>query len=257
VTPDGNLLVSGRHTWALYKLARSTGVVIWRLGGKRSNFAMGPHAQFAWQHDGRWPGGRTVTVFDDGAAVSAGPEPQTVRKSHSQSRGLVLEVDEVHKTVREARSYRHHPPLLAYSSGNMQTLTDGQVVVGWGDLPVFSRLARSGALVYQGSLPPGYASYRAYQEPWSGAPAQPPSLVARRAVGRHRSRLFASWNGATGVAAWRVSIGRHPHELRPFGQMKARSFETAVDVDATRGYAAVTALDHAGRALATSRPVKL
>ncbi len=32
--PDGNLLVSARHTWAVYKLDRRTGAVIWTLGGK-------------------------------------------------------------------------------------------------------------------------------------------------------------------------------------------------------------------------------
>ena len=40
--PDGNLLVSARHTWALYKLDRRTGSVIWTLGGKRSQFQIGP-----------------------------------------------------------------------------------------------------------------------------------------------------------------------------------------------------------------------
>ena len=255
VTPDGNLLVSGRHTWALYKLERSTGRIIWRLGGKRSDFSMGPQAQFAWQHDGRWLGGRTITVFDDGAAFFDGPQPP--RKTHSQSRGLVLEVDEAHRTVRMARSYLHHPPVLTYGFGNMQTLPDGNLVVGWGDLPVFSRLAPHGAVLDQAHLPPGYASYRAYQQPWIGIPAQAPALVARRGADRRRSRLYASWNGATGVAAWRVSTGRRPGKLRPLGQIKARSFESAVEVHATGGYATVTALDDTGRALATSRPVRL
>ncbi len=216
---------------------------------------MGAHAQFAWQHDGRWLGGRTITVFDDGAAFFDGPQP--ARKTHSQSRGLVLEVDEAHRTVRMARSYLHHPPVLTYGFGNMQTLSDGNLVVGWGDLPVFSRIASDGAVLDQAHLPPGYASYRAYQQPWTGTPAQAPALASRRAAGRRRSRLYASWNGATGVAAWRVSTGRRPGKLRPLGQLKARSFETAVDVDITGGYAAVTALDVTGRALATSRPVRL
>ena len=100
---------------------------------------MGPHAQFAWQHDGRWLGGRTITVFDDGAAFFFGPQP--ARATHSQSRGLVLDLDETHKVVRTARAYVHHPRLLAYAGGNMETMPDGDVVIGWGGLPVFSRLA--------------------------------------------------------------------------------------------------------------------
>jgi hypothetical protein len=255
VAPDGNLLVSGRHTWALYKLERGTGRIIWRLGGKRSDFAMGPHARFAWQHDGRWAGARTVTVFDNGAAFFEGPQP--ARRTHSQSRGLVLEVDEGHRTVRVARSYGHHPPLLSYGFGDVQMLPGDDVVIGWGDLPVFSRLTFHGSVIAQAHLPPGYDSYRAYQQSWRGVPAQAPALVARRETGRPRTRLYASWNGATGVAAWRVSTGRHPGKLRPLGHAKARSFETVVEVDATGGYAAATALDHSGRALATSQPVRL
>src|SRR6266542_1348901 len=48
---DQNLLISARHTWAIYKIDRRTGDVIWRLGGKESDFALGPGAAFAWQHD--------------------------------------------------------------------------------------------------------------------------------------------------------------------------------------------------------------
>jgi hypothetical protein len=36
---DGNLIVSARHTWCCYKIDRRTGEVIWRLGGKKSDFA--------------------------------------------------------------------------------------------------------------------------------------------------------------------------------------------------------------------------
>src|SRR5205807_1939637 len=74
VAPDGNLLVSGRHTWALYKIDRVTGAVVWRLGGKRSDFALGPGAGFAWQHDARHLSDGRISLFDDGAAYFfAGP----------------------------------------------------------------------------------------------------------------------------------------------------------------------------------------
>ncbi len=50
---DGNLLVSARNTWTVYKVDRGSGKVIWRLGGKKSDFAMGPGTRFSWQHDAR------------------------------------------------------------------------------------------------------------------------------------------------------------------------------------------------------------
>src|SRR5204863_9360513 len=83
VDTDGNLLVSARNTHAVYKLKRRTGAILWRLGGKRSDFAMGPGTRFAWQHDARRRPDGTVSLFDNEAA------PQV----RAQSRGLVLRLN--------------------------------------------------------------------------------------------------------------------------------------------------------------------
>src|ERR671936_367061 len=96
VGPDGNLLISARNTWTLYKLDRRTGAVIWRLGGKRSDFAMGRGAQFSWQHHAQ-PVSDTMTVFDNAYDGK--------HRSLSQSRAILLEVDEGGRSARLARSY--------------------------------------------------------------------------------------------------------------------------------------------------------
>jgi Arylsulfotransferase (ASST) len=49
----GNLLICARETFAVYKIDRTTGEVMWRLGGKKSDFEMGPGTPFAYQHDAR------------------------------------------------------------------------------------------------------------------------------------------------------------------------------------------------------------
>ncbi len=41
VDTDGNLLVSARHTWAIYKIGRRNGAVLFRLGGTKSDFKLG------------------------------------------------------------------------------------------------------------------------------------------------------------------------------------------------------------------------
>ena len=51
--PNGNLLVSARHTWTVYEINKHTGAIVWQLGGKHSSFKFGPGAQFEWQHDAR------------------------------------------------------------------------------------------------------------------------------------------------------------------------------------------------------------
>jgi hypothetical protein len=49
VEPDGNLLLCARNTWTVYKVERNSGEVVWRLGGKKSDFEMGPGTQSAFQ----------------------------------------------------------------------------------------------------------------------------------------------------------------------------------------------------------------
>ena len=80
---DGNLLVSSRSAQTVYKIDRA-GHILWRLGGKRSDFAMAPGSSFAWQHDARRQPDGTLTIFDNGAT----PAVETL------SRGLILELDE-------------------------------------------------------------------------------------------------------------------------------------------------------------------
>src|SRR5262249_19413002 len=38
LAPDGDLLISSRNTWAVYKVARRSGAIRWRLGGKKADF---------------------------------------------------------------------------------------------------------------------------------------------------------------------------------------------------------------------------
>jgi hypothetical protein len=255
VTPDGNLLVSGRHTWALYKLERRTGQVMWRLGGKRSDFAMGPGAQFAWQHDARQLDERTITVFDDGAAFFEGDH--RYRATHRQSRGLALRVDHSARRAKLSRAYQHRPALLAGGYGNMQTLADGDVAVGWGNLPVASQFDADGALLEDVNLASIYASYRAFKLPWTATPARPPAVATGRRLGGRGTIIYASWNGTTACTAWGLRAGADPTRLRRVASGPRTGFETAIAIPQTSGYVEATALDSAGRELARSGPVKL
>ena len=54
--------------------------------------------------------------------------------------------------------------------------------------------------------------YRAFRFPWSATPAAPPA-IALKATGAATTTVYASWNGATGVAAWRVLGGATPASL--------------------------------------------
>ncbi len=255
IAPDGHLLLSARHTWALYKIHRRTGEVLWRLGGKSSDFQMDSDSQFYWQHDARNLSNGSISVFDDGDAWFA--DGTGKRRSESQYRGVVLEVDEGGRLVHLGRSYRHPKPLLANAMGNFQTLPDGHALLGWGSAPVASEFLPDGTLISDVQLGSKHDSYRAYRYPWTGQPRESPAVAVRRDQRRGTNVLYVSWNGATEVSHWVVTAGAHPSALKPIGVANRHGFETAIDLPRGDGYAAATAIDGAGRKLARSATVRV
>src|SRR3712207_9590094 len=65
VDHDGDLLISAKKTSAIYKLDRNTGYIKWRLGGKKSDFEMGPGTRTRHQHDARRQQDGTLTILDN------------------------------------------------------------------------------------------------------------------------------------------------------------------------------------------------
>src|SRR4029078_4511740 len=81
---DGNFIISARHTSTIYKLDRDTGAILWRLGGKRSDYELGPGAEFHLQHDARRRADGAITLFDNVA--------EDLPARGRRSRGLALHV---------------------------------------------------------------------------------------------------------------------------------------------------------------------
>ena len=83
VDAGGELIVSARQTSAVYRISRQSGRILWRLGGSRSDFKLGPGTRFGLQHDARPQPDGTLTIFDNSA-----PPPQ--RKA---SRAITVRLD--------------------------------------------------------------------------------------------------------------------------------------------------------------------
>jgi Arylsulfotransferase (ASST) len=244
---EGNVVISARNTWAVYKVNHHTGAVLWTLGGKRSSFRLGPGASFAFQHDVRVraAGDRLLTMFDDGAG------PPYV---HAQSRALELRLNLRHKTAAVVTERKHSPPLLASFEGDDQALPDSDEFVGWGQQPYFSQYNAAGKLVFDGRFVGSNLSYRAYRFVWNATPATPPALAASRH--RRRMTVWASWNGATGVRYWRALGGPNPSALRPVATTAKRGFETVIRARAT-AYVQLVALGAKARPLARSSVIEV
>jgi hypothetical protein len=244
--PDGNFLISARNTSAVYEIDPKTGAILWRLGGKKSSFAMGRGTSFAWQHDARRMPDGTITLFDNGAAPPR----------EKQSRALRLRVDLNRNTVTLVHADTSPAGVLATSQGDAQTLDNGHVFVGWGAIPRFTEFSKDGSVVYDATFSDGDDSYRAYRFRWTAAPRTRPSIEVDDGGG-DTATIYASWNGATEVARWLVLAGDGADRLAPVGRAYAKSgFETKLEAPSQAPYLAVEALDADGNALGRSAAVE-
>jgi Arylsulfotransferase (ASST) len=242
-------LVSMRDTWAAYLVNARTGAIEWTLGGRNSSFKFGPEAEFQWQHDVRLQPNSTITLFDDHCCQLTGGGSQV--DSTAPSRGLALKLDQATHTATLAAAYGSRKAYESAYMGDTQPLPNGNVFIGWGSEPYFSEYSRSGKLLFEGELPGPDLSYRATVEPWVGLPLTSPAGAAADAGAS--TTVYASWNGATEVSAWRV-LGAGAG-----GQMKVlmashpkTGFETSMTVPSGSADFEVQALDSAGHVLGTS-----
>jgi hypothetical protein len=249
---DGNLLISARHTWTVYKVDHHTGDIIWHLGGKESDFQLGPGVQFAWQHNALAETGQpgTIRVFDNGSNVTGIPgvpgnsfEPQSAIKD--------IKLDTQNHTATLVDAVTHPDGLSAGSQGNAERLPTGGLFVGWGQLGRFSEFDADGNLIWDGQTPGTDDTYRAYRSPWVGEPLTDPTAVATRTDATHVD-VKAIWNGATEVDRWLVLGGDHRGHLSPVGVADWNGLSTEATVRSSGQYVELEALDSHGHAIGTS-----
>ena len=238
---DGNLIVSMRNTWGVYKINVQTGAIIWTLGTNQSTFKRGAGASTAFQHNAIVQSDGSITMFDDGGG------PPRVRAG----RAIQLSLNTAKDTATLVRQFQHTPALNTDFEGNAQTLPNGDLFVGWGQQPYFSEFNSAGKMVFDARFTSNTSSYRAYRMAWSGQPTTPPSIaVAPNNDGT--TEVWASWNGATTVSSWRVLAGPSPTSAVPLLTASKGGFETAIAAPTGMPYFAVQALDSGGHVLAGS-----
>jgi MFS family permease len=247
----GKLLVSMRDTWAAYLLDVDAGRIEWTLGGKHSTFDLEPEARFEWQHDVTLHPGSVVTLFDDHCCQVRGAD--TWLPATAPSRGLVLKLDQDARRVTLLSEYGKEHELAAAYMGNAQPLENGNVLVGWGSEPFFSEYSKSGKLLMYAKFPDPDIAYRVNRERWVGMPLDRPRGAARAADGE--TTVYASWNGATEVASWKVLAGQAGQE-RVVTTANRAGFETAIPVGNVNDRFVVEAVARDGHVLGASRPFR-
>jgi hypothetical protein len=234
--PNGTILVSARNTSVLYDIARD-GHIVWRFGGKHSDFGPAAAVKLNYQHNARLHGS-LLTVFDNGAIPPA--EPFT--------RPLEIRLDFAHKRATIVKTFLRPKRLLSPYEGNLELLADGGAVVGWGGIPKVTEFAPDGAVRFELKLPYG-DTYRGYRFAWNGHPSGLPL------VGVSGGMVLASWNGATGIARWEVVGGKDADHLSQIGRRGWQGLQTSIRVAKLPKTIAVRALDADGKVIGTSHPV--
>jgi len=230
--PGGTILVSARNTSALYLLRRD-GSIVWRLGGKRSDFGPKAAVRFFYQHNARFHGPSTISLFDNGG----------IPRAEKVSRPIVLRLDTAARTVRVVKTFR--TKIASPFEGNLQLLPGGGAFVGWGGVRKVTEYSAAGRVRFQLSLPYG-DTYRGYRLRFSGDPGGKP-LVAVSG-----DRVYASWNGKLGIARWQVLAGPDADHLAPVASRAWSGLETQIGLETPPAAVAVRALDAAGHPLGQS-----
>ena len=256
LTGNETFLVSLRDTWSAYLISRTTGQVQWTLSGnpKLSTFALPKNAQFQWQHDVQLHNGNVVSMFDDACCnISVDSKGKaTVGKPSGPTRSLVLKLDLTKHTGALVNQYDRGNNFNAAFLGNTQLLPNGNVAIGWGSQPFFSEVNNKGNVLLDALWPAPDVNYRAYVQKWVGTPFFPPSGAVRN--NGAKATVYASWDGATQVAGWRVLAGSSAQSLKTVATKAKSGFETTIALSKTYKTYEVQAVGGQGHVLGTSKP---
>jgi len=157
-----SLLISLRHTDGVYKIDRSTGDVVWKLGGTTTPESLtvldDPYGQdpFGGQHDAQLLADGTLTAFDNG--MTRNRPPRAVR----------YEIDEGAGTATLLESVSDSDAPNAICCGSARRSDSGSWTVGWGAFPAFnpiSEFAADGSRTFKLSFTDNF-SYRAAPVPF-------------------------------------------------------------------------------------------
>jgi hypothetical protein len=230
----GTILISARNTSALY-LIRRDGSIVWRLGGKRSDFGPAAAVRFRYQHNARFHGPTTISLFDNGA----------IPKEEPYTRPIVLKIDPATKTAKILKTYVRPKKLSSPFEGNLELLPGGGAFVGWGGIRKLTEFSPAGRVLFEMTLPYG-DTYRGYRLPWTGSPGGKPLVAV------DGDRVYASWNGKQRIARWQVLAGPDSDHLAVVASRPWAGLETMIGLETPPKAVAVRALDAAGRTLGRS-----
>ena len=127
IEPAGDAVIASfRHLDAVYKIRKSTGEIVWKLGGTNTPESLtvegGPSGNtFGAQHDARLLSDGTLSVFDNRTNLGQ-KRPRAVR----------FRIDEASGTATLLQSITDPDVPVSYCCGSARRLGNGDWLIGWG-----------------------------------------------------------------------------------------------------------------------------
>lgn len=156
VEPDGgSLLISMRHTDAVYKVKRATGAIDWKLGGTHTPQSLTVEGEpadslvFSGQHDPRLLPDGTLTLHDNRTGSTLGP------------RAVRFRIDSSARTATQVEQITDPETVPSVCCGSARKLPGGDWVMSWGYNGLVTELTPSGRRVFGLRFGNGLFSYRA------------------------------------------------------------------------------------------------
>jgi len=142
----GEVVISTRHTDAVYGIDRATGEINWKLGGTRTGRSLrvsGDPANklLGGQHDARIDRRGRLTIFDNGKDRPRRPRVVFYRLDLEHGRAVY-------------RGQLNDPEVKrSHCCGSARETSDGGWLVSWGDNPLVTRFDREGRIAFRLHLP--------------------------------------------------------------------------------------------------------
>lgn len=257
---NGDYIVSARDACAVHKINGTTGEIIWRLGGKKSDFALDKDANFCFQHHARY-----LKQYDDVEVISLydnaahGTENRRGHEVHTAptSSGKILKLNTTSWEATLVQGFYPPDGLRSKSQGSTQILPNGGAFVNWGSEGAVTEFRADGTPIFHayldsGFLGEGVQGYRGFRFNWTGLPNETPAIAALE--NSTHTTIYVSWNGDTEARIWRFYGVTDSFGSRQFlGESRRTGFETSLSVKKGQlDLVVAEAIDGSGKLLVTT-----
>ncbi|KIY51011.1 hypothetical protein FISHEDRAFT_38264 [Fistulina hepatica ATCC 64428] len=162
---DGNFLMSFRFYSMIIKVDGKTKDIIWRLGGKNSDFSFNNGSTFIGQHD---PQVHTLTFSFQLTLFDNDCDDLGTLGPWGTARGIWVRLDYDKMTVTLVREYLPPERKRADIEGGMEILPNGNVLVAHGSSGWVLEYTHDGELVFNGQTHQVYRAYKYPKDFWPG-----------------------------------------------------------------------------------------